>query len=247
MKLEASALLAVLLFLSCKKEEKGTPLLLADPAIPALEFTNVPGVEATLEAAYVSSIKREPLGSYTFFEGIARAEFNNNLGQPASAKEVICEGYVLERDLNIYRSATPHDYGLDFGSSVSWEVTGQGSVPAFDEEIQHKVPEIGDINIGDSLNSRDTVWLKIDLDSPFTILGTVDSVQFSITGNASSYNFAVLSPADSVAISPKQLQGCGSGKCYIKAEAIHITKKSYQGYTVAFINKGMFYKPVWLY
>ena len=239
----------VLLLIASCKDEKPDPLpVLPDPEAPEVNIPHIAGSRAVLQASYIGTLKQEPqIGSYTFYEGVAHARFQNDQLNPASVKQVICEGHLLEREMDIYYGSTNNAYGIDFGSTVIWEVKGSSDIPDFTYEVDYKVPEIGDLNVRDSINTLDSLWLRIDTQNPFTILGKVDSVNFSVIGKQAVVNLSVIDPKDSVVISPGQLTQCGKGMAYLKAEAIYIQKKSYQGYPVAFVNKGMFYKPVWLY
>lgn len=240
-------LLAAIIFISCKNEKPNLPPI-PDPNEPTISLEKVSGAKAVLQATYVSTLKQESqLGTYTFFEGIAHAKFHNTNAQAASVREVVCEGHILDRDKDIYQSSSSNTFGIDFGSATSWAVNGKGDVPSFSNEVAHKVPEIGDLNVKDSLNIKDSVWLKIDIASPFTNIGSADSIRISIIGKSAEFHYAFTSVNDSALITPDFLKRCGQGKAYLQAEAIHYKQKSYQGYPVAFVNKGMFYKPVWLY
>ncbi|WP_417599657.1 hypothetical protein [Owenweeksia hongkongensis] len=236
-----------LIVCSCK-EEKPAPPPIPDPDAPSLDLTIIKSADAALQAAYVSTISKENIvGSYTSFQGVAHARFFDSQGNKTIVKKVICEGYTLEEKGGLYKSNIENEQGIDFGSSTSWQVTGQFNVPTFNKDVASKVPEIGDINIRDSINSKDSVWLKINLQSAFTSLGNVDSINFSLAGKLNDLRYNSASTNDSVMLSPNQLKSLGTGKVYVKVEAYRIEVESMQGYNVAFINKGMFYKSLWLY
>lgn len=243
------ALICVLALWICScKDEKPAPPPIPDPEAPSLDFTLIKSADATLQATYISTISTENIvGTYTSFQGVAHCQFFNKKGDKTLAKDVICEGYTLEEKAGLYKSNIENEQGIDFGSSTSWQVTGQLDVPTFNKEVASKVPEIGDINIRDSIDSRDSVWLKINLQSAFTSLGNIDSVNFSLAGKTHELHYNLATANDSVALSPKQLKSLGTGKVYVKVEAYRIEVESQQGYKVAFINKGMFYKPLWLF
>ena len=153
----------------------------------------------------------------------------------------------MKRDVDTYYSSTQNEFGIDFGSTISWNVTGKGDIPDFSMNVDKKVPEIGDLNVQDSINTTDSLWLKIDTDNPFTFITQVDSVRLSVIGKLGNFSYSGTSTNDSVLIIPAVLKTLGLGKAYLKAEVVSYHKKSYQGYPVAFVNKGMFYKPVWLH
>lgn len=236
----------VLLVCSCK-DEKPSPTL-PDPAAPTIEFTRIKTADATLQASYISTtLKEHQIGTYTTFQGIAQAQFFDSYGKIAHPKSIICEGYILEEGDGVYSSQVEDPQGIDFGSTTNWQITGNGDIPSFNKEVANKVPEIGDINIRDSINSRDSAWLKINLQSAFTFLGNIDSVNFVISGKQHQLRYNISSPNDSIGLSPKDLKSIGAGKIYVKVEAYRIEVEKQQGYTVAYINKGMFYKSLWLY
>ena len=236
------------LLLSCKKEDEPNIPKPSDPQAPSIEFTIVNDASATLQAAYVGSLKHEnQIGTYTFYQGVADAKFLNSAQSPATVSQIYCEGHLMERDKDVYHTAGTEEYGVDFGSSVQWEVAGKGDVPSFNYAVPFKVPEIGNLNIRDSINSRDSLWLKIDTESPFTIINDFDTLKISIRGNQKEMTYLLHTLNDSVAFSPSQLVDLGKGPAYVYAEAILIHKKSHQGYPVAYVNKGLFYKSVWIY
>jgi|SRR5690606_805743 len=242
-------LLGVFAFLigACK-DEKPSPPPIPDPEAPELEFTYIKTADATLQAAYISTISIEhQVGTYTSFTGVARAKFYDLNGIKALPKSAICEGYTLEENGSWLESHTENEQGIDFGSTTSWQVEGRGDVPTFTKEVLSKVPEIGDINIRDSINSRDSTWIKINLESAFTFIGNVDSVNYTLSGKLSELRYNLASANDSIGLSSAQLKSLGTGKIYIKVEAYRLETESLQGYKVAYVNKGMFYKPLWLH
>ncbi len=239
---------AFALFVCGCKDEKPLAPPLPDPETPSLEFTVIKSADATLQAAYISTISMENMvGTYTTFQGVAYAKFFDSQGNKIRPKTVICEGYSLEEEGGMYKNKLENEQGIDFGSTTSWQVDGQFSIPSFTKEVASKVPEIGDINIKDSLNSRDSIWLKINKKSAFTFLGKVDSVNFTLSGKLSEMRYNLASVDDSLALVPAQLRALGNGKVFVKVEAYRIEVESKQGYKVAFVNKGMFYKSLWLY
>ena len=236
----------VLLVCSCKEEKPSPPL--PDPAAPTIEFTRIKTADATLQASYISTtIKEHQVGTYTTFQGVAHARFYDSYGRVSLPKSIVCEGYTLIENNGMYSSNIEDPQGIDFGSTTNWQITGNSDIPSFNKEVSNKVPEIGDINIRDSINSRDSSWLKINLQSAFTFLGNIDSVNFVISGKQSQLHYNISSPNDSIGLSPKDLKSLGTGKVYVKVEAYRIEVEKQQGYNVAFINKGMFYKSLWLY
>ena len=236
-----------LLLYSCKDDKPHSPVI-PDPEIPRVEFTPISTADATLQATYISTIAEvSQVGSITTFEGVAHAKFFDLSGSIAIPKSVVCEGYVLEEKAGSYKSHTESEQGIDFGSTTSWQITGRADIPSFNKEVASKVPEIGDINIRDSINSRDSVWIMINLKSAFTFLGSIDSVNYSLTGRLNELHYNVASANDSIGVSPEELKTLGTGKVYIRVEAYRIEVENQQGYNVAFINKGMFYKSLWLH
>lgn len=237
-----------IILLSCKKESNAPIPMPSAPDAPKVKFTMVMDASATLQAAYIGTIKSEnQIGTYTFYQGVAHAKFLNASNDPTTVRQISCEGHLMERDKDIYHTAGSEDYGVDFGSSVQWEITGKNDVPNFNYIMPYKVPEIGNVNIHDSINSRDSLWLKIDTESPFTIIGDFDTLKISIRGSQKEMSYLLNTANDSVGLSPSQLASFGKGNAYVFAEAILIHKKSHQGYPVAYVNKGLFYKRVWIY
>lgn len=231
---------------SCKDEKP--EIIVPDPEAPTLDFTFIKTADATLQATYIGTINKEHLvGTYTTFEGIAHAKFLNSAGAKVSPGSIICEGYTLQETDGLLQTKSENEQGIDFGSTTSWQVSGKGDIPGFTKEVLHKVPEIGDINIQDSINIKDSVWIKINHASAFTNLGNIDSVNYRLVGKLGELQYNLSTPKDSVGISSAQLNSLGSGKIYIQVEVYRLEIENQQGYKVAYVNKGMFYKSVWLF
>lgn len=238
--------LLVLLAISCKDNPAPTAPI-PDPKKPEIEFTRVKSANATLQATYFSTIEDSGLiGKITYIQGLAYAEFRNPAGQNANPKKIVVEGTTLTREGLYYKSDPGTTQGIDFGSSVSWHITGNDPVPDIDEDIMHKVPEIGNVSFKDSLDASKDLNLSIDINNPFTNLGSIDSVKFRIVGKKTTLS-AASNSVDSIYFSSDKLIELGMGKAYIYAEAFYLEKKSYNGYNVAFINKGVLIKPIWIY
>ncbi len=239
--------LAFLLLVSCKKEkEEEVPQPKAER--PSLPLTNVAGTKATLQATYFSTLQDSgALGIITHFAGYGKALLHNLSDNQIATIRVKAELVPLFYKGNHFSNNPGSSQGIDFGSEIIWEIDGTGNVPDFTKVLQDAVPEIGDINVGDSINRSEDLALIIDQSHPLTNMrGSIDSVNYQLIGPKSSLRINTLW-GDTVRLNPTQLQQLGKGQMYIQAEAYRQQMESFSGYTVAFVNKGVLLREVWLY
>lgn len=238
----------MLVFTSCGDDDEPPQDQLPDPKAPEIPFRISQSADATFQATYYSTrVDSGIIGRITFFQGIGFAAFLTENGSLTSPKKIKLEGTELGVSKGIYTNAPgKSQQGIDFGSSVLWEVEGRGNIPDFDEEIMSPVPEIGNINIRDSVNSNKPLKLVIDTESPYTSLGQPDSVNYLLVGKRKSLARKTAS-LDTVSFTPEEVYSLGLGNAYIQAEAFRYQTRDYSGYEVRFINKGVFNKKVWIH
>ncbi len=241
-----SLLLFLCFLLSCKKE---TPVVeyLPEPKMPAIPFYHFENSDATLQAThYCTLVDSGVVGTLTYIQGIAMADLRTITGQPTSPKSIVAEGASLKASKGIFATDPGNSQGLDFGSIVEWSVTGRNTIPDFTEQIQDRVPEIGDVNVEDSISTNEVLKLIIDFQNPYTRIGTPDSINYRIVGKKSVLQKKGTT-ADTAVFEVSDLQLLGSGKAYLQVEAFRWHEREYSGYEVTFVNKGVFTKAIWVY
>lgn len=233
--------------LSCGKDDP-TPTPPAPQAkAPPLPFFQYESVRATLQATYRSKrVDSGMIGRITVFQGLGHAVFRDASGNLMAPSKIRLEGRQLSASQGIYRFLPQGSAsGLDFGSEAEWEVTGQGNLPDFSESIAGGVPEIGRLNLEDTLYLDSIPILGIDLSSPYTRLGAIDSVIYRVAGPRNNLIFKTddLNP---VSLSLAQLQSLGRGQAYLQAEAFRLQDENYAGYPVRFVVKAVFDTGIWI-
>ena len=98
----------------------------------------------------------------------------------------------------------------------------------------------------DSLSSQVAFNMIIDLNNPFTNLGQLDSISYLIRGKSGSL-IKKMGTLDSAGFSVEELKSLGKGKAYIQVEVYRFEIKTYSGFKVAYVNKGVLNKPIWVY
>ncbi len=246
MKYQFKIFLFFSILLSCKKEGENPLNLPPDPEKPSIPFREIKTADATLQATYISSIYDSGfIGNITYIQGIAFAQFKSKTGQAAVPKSVKAEAQALELENGIFQSTPVISQGLDFGSITEWEVIGQGDIPDFTENWNAKVPEIGDVNLKDTIEVSEDLWLGIDFDNGFTSLGAVDSIGYLIVGNSGELRQASAS-TDSLLFPSEDLKALGKGRAWIQVEAFRMEPRDFSGYKVLLVNKGVLTKAVWV-
>ncbi|MDZ7847462.1 MAG: hypothetical protein U5L96_12195 [Owenweeksia sp.] len=156
-----------------------------------MPFREFKGVDATLQATYFSTrVDSGLIGLITYFQGIAFAAFRAADGSLTSPGNIHAEGIQLNPKAGVYTNQPVTNQGIDFGSSVAWDIMGRNSIPDIDEDLAGAVPEIGDLSTGDSASVDSVRKLSIDLQSPYTKLGQIDSCAFYCAATA------ILSPSE---------------------------------------------------
>ncbi len=232
---------------ACRKPDDGPEPVIPDPTAPPISLTTIPGTNSTLQATYLSTIADSGfIGKITYIQGWGHAQFKSSNGAVIKPAWVATEGTQLIERFGKYVSSPGNTQGIDFGSSIIWDVSETNLSPEIKEVLAYKVPEIGDVNVKDSLNSFFPFEMEIDLANPFTNLGPVDSVFYLIRGKQNSL-LKKLGQVDAVMLSPAELQSLGKGKAYIQIEVYRYEIKTYSGFRVAYVNKGVLNKPIWVY
>lgn len=238
--------LACLLFGACKEEKKPEPDF-SPPSAPGIKITTIRGTQATLQSVYFSTIQDSGfIGKITYIQGWGKALVKSTNGATLKPPLVATEGIKLTQKLGVFSNSPAGTQGIDFGNDVIWEVTQTNLNPQINEVLPYKVPEIGDLNVKDTLGLDQPLNLIIDSSNPFTNLGSVDSIFYSIRGRNGSIS-KKMGTLDSALFSIEELTSLGIGGAYIQAEAYRYEIKNYNGYKVAFINKGVLNKLVWLF
>lgn len=239
----------ILLLFACEKDNTkmiSTKSEINEPEIPVSEFKDA---DATLQATYYSCLRDSNLiGTITDFKGYGKAVFRNQSRQLDHPRRVRVEGTNLADDNGRFTNYPGKTPGIDFGSKVKWEITGLGSrIPTFHDDVMYKVPEIGDVNVKDSIFLEKELVMHIDDENPFTNLGNrIDSLKFTIYGPNTVIS-KKMPGNDAVLFKTSEVNGLGEGTGYIQVEAYSVDFKDYDGYRVAFVNKGVFHKKVTLH
>lgn len=239
-------LFTVLAFSSCKEDEKPAP---EPPPVqaPSIHLSKIPGVQSTMQATYYSQrVDSGFIGFITYIQGWATSYYKSTNGATLIPQKVESEGVSLKANKGIFSYNPGNTQGIDYGSAVIWEVSATLHNPYILEEIQQKVPEIGDLNVMDSIPLHENLEVAIDMDNPFTALGSIDSVNYLIKSN---YGRVIKREGGNtpVIFTPTDLMQIRKGEAYIQVEAFSIIYKTYGSYKVAYVNKGVFNKQVWFY
>ena len=219
-----------------------------DPNEPPIKITMLPGCNASLQATYLSHVVDSGLiGNITFTQGWGKAIFHNASYQLQNPSSVSAEGITLKYNKGAYSNNPGSGPGIDFGSQIIWQVKGRQDIPDFNYTVNFKVPEIGNLNVGDSLNSGNDLALIIDSSNPFTSLGPLDSITYLLVGKKASFKIA-LGKLDTAHFASADLKKLGIGWAHIQAEAFRAEVRTFEAsYKVGFVNKGVINRKVWVY
>jgi len=234
---------------SCEKNQQATAPTYNKIDFPPIPVADYPFVDATLQATYQSTLEDQGLlGEVTLYQGLANASFRSEAGNLEQVEEVSTEGQALNVEDGKYVYNPGNDSGIDYGSTVSWNIMGEGRIPDITHALNQKVPEIGNISLEDSIELRQDLRLTIDNDSPFTELGKVDSLRMMIVGQKGSIEIRQSFKEPLIFTSSDDLSVLGKGPAYIQISAFSVNTVTFENdYRIAFVNKGVFTREVNFY
>jgi hypothetical protein len=233
-KLSFAILVAISLSLaSCKKDD--------DDKGGKDDDTTLKLGEGTLVAIKTQSIQSTPIGDVTVDIGTAVAVFSagSNWSSFADAGTVEVNGSALQKFNNNSYAFTPgaaNPMGIEFGNSVQWTIAGNSAsgVPAFNHTVSGGFPNVGNVNVDE------TVSKAAGLNLPITGVSNADSLYVNINevvkvlpANASSANFTA-----------SDLSSLSNGTAVVSIAAVRYTNANYGGKTFWFLNETVKQKTV---
>lgn len=183
----------------CKKEDpvEEEPEI---PETPAVQENPTPTIESgagSLVAVKSSTTQEVPgfgtveipmnIAVAVFFDGTDYSSFLN-------AGTVSCETEELSINANNSYTFTPgttNAEGIDFQGQIDWDVTGNGSVGAFNHTVGIGFPTVGDINSGTTVSLSNGYTLSVpSITGADSVIFMVGGVLFTEPGSTTSHTFS---------------------------------------------------------
>jgi len=197
------------------------------------------GDGALIAIKSMTTISQPIIGDIEMELGLAVAVFANNgdYNNLLPAGTVKCAGENLTIQQNnsyVFTPGATNPTGLELGNSPSWEVTGQGAVPAINHTASNGFPAVGSITSGGTVNRSQgyTVTVQGNITNADSVIWNIGGVVVT-TPRVNSYTFT----AD-------QLSGLPTGTSIVQAAPVNYQTASFGGKTFYFINERVSSKTV---
>jgi len=223
----AILLVAGLTLASCnKKDDDPTP----DGGNPG-NGNNTPQLGAgTLVAIKTLNTTDTPIGPITTELGIGVAVFSSdNWASFMDAGSVKLNGNALTKSENnsyIFMPSITDPMGIELGSTVVWDVAGNGSVPAFSHTVQTNFPSIGAITSSTDVSKSGYTLSVANVTNSDSVYFQVGEIVKALAGNTRSCVF-----------SASELSGLSKGQSIIQVAPYKMSNAQYGGKTFYFINE----------
>ncbi len=195
----------------------------------------------TLVAVKSQTVQDSPIGPITIDVGTAVAVFDggNNWSSFADAGNVQVNGESMEKSGNntyLATASAANPTGIEFGNTVEWSVEGNTSsnVPAFNHTVTGGFPNVGNVNVDETISKSD------GLNLPITGVSNADSLYVNVSqvvkvlpANASTANF-----------SSAELSSVSNGTAIVSIAAVRYTTATYGGNTYYFLTETVKQKSV---
>lgn len=230
----ATALALMALFTSgltsCKKEDDD------DDPQEQVQENPTPTIEdgsGTLVAVKSSTTQSVPgFGDIEIPMNIAVAVFSDDANYTTfvNGGTVTCEGDELSIQSNnsyVFLPGVDNPEGIDFNGSIDWDVSGNGSIPAFTHTVGIGFPNVGDINSSSTVDISSDYTLSVpSLSGADSVIFMVGGVLETVPGNPTSHTFTA---AD--------LSGLSEGQSVAQVAAYKTESEVYGGETFYFVNE----------
>ncbi|MBZ0241594.1 MAG: hypothetical protein K8F24_00120 [Bacteroidales bacterium] len=220
-------LVAGLTLASCNKKDDDNP----DPdPNPGTENPTPQLGAGTLVAVKTLNTTDTPIGPITTQLGLGVAAFSSdNWASFLDAGSVQLDGNALTKNANnsyVFMPSVTNPMGIEFGSTVVWDVAGNGSIPAFSHTVQIPFPSLGAITSSTDVSKSGYTLSVASVSNADSVYFQVGDVLKVIAGNARSCEF-----------SASELSGLGTGQSIIQVAPYRISNAQYGGKTFYFINE----------
>ena len=219
-------LVAGLTLASCNKKDDDNP----DPNNPGNQNPTPQMGAGTLVAIKTLNSTDTPIGPITTELGVGVAVFSSdNWVTFTDAGAVKLNGNALSKQANnsyIFTPSLTNPMGIEFGSSIVWDVAGNGSTPAFSHTVQTPFPSVGAITSSTDVSKAGYTLSVASVSNADSVYFQVGEVVKAVAGNASSYTF-----------SASELSGLGTGQSIIQVAPYRLSNAQYGGKTFYFINE----------
>lgn len=199
---------------------------------------NNPGTEnptpqlgvGTLVAVKTLNTTDTPIGPITTELGLGVAVFSSdNWSSFQDAGSVQLNGNALTKNANnsyIFMPSATNPMGIELGSTVVWDVAGNGSIPAFSHTVQTTFPSLGAITSSTDVSKSGYTLSVASVSNADSVYFQVGEVLKVLGGNARSCEF-----------SASELSGLSTGQSIIQVAPYKISNAQYGGKTFYFINE----------
>ena len=205
---------------SCNKED-----VLPDEIVPEEEtndptpppFPELIGSDGTLVAIKSQSTQTTPIGPMTVTVGLGVAVFyeTGNMESFLDAGTVNLNSLGCTKQDNntyVFQPSAQSPTGIDFGSGVSWSVSGSANVGAFSYDPTISFPTVNAVSSGDVVNKANGYTLTTpSLTGADSVIFQIGDVLKTLPGNSTSCNF---SAAD--------LSGLATGTSIVQIAAYYV-------------------------
>jgi len=221
-------LVAGLTLASCNKKD--------DDAKPGGD--NTPGTEnptpqlgaGTLVAINTQNTTSTPIGDITTTLGLGVAVFtSDSWASFTEAGTVKLNGSTLTKNSNnsyVFMPSMTDPLGIDLSGTIVWEVSGNGSTPAFSHTVQAPFPTVGAITSSTDVSKSGYTLTVSSITNADSVYFQVGDVLKALAGNSRSCQFTA-----------SELSGLGTGQSIIQVAPYKVSNAQYSGKTFYFINE----------
>ena len=227
---------------SCNKED-----VLPEEIVPEEEtndstpppFPELIGSDGTLVAIKSQSTQSSPIGPMTVTVGLGVAVFYEagNMESFLEAGTVNLNSLTCTKQDNntyVFQPSQQNPTGIDFGSGVSWSVSGAANVDAFSYDPTISFPEVEAISSGEVVNKANGYTLTTSsITGADSVIFQIGSVLKTLPGNSTSCNF-----------SSTDLSGLTTGTSIVQIAAYKMENQMITGKNYYFINETVVSKAV---
>jgi hypothetical protein len=184
----------------------------------------------TLVAIKTQNITSTPIGDITTTIGLGVAVFTENgFNSFTDAGTVELKGNALTKHANNSYAFTPsltNPTGIDLSGDITWDVSGNGNIPAFSHTVNTAFPNVGAITSSSDVSKSGYTLTVASVNNADSVYFQVGSVLKVLPGNAVSCQFT----AD-------DLSELSTGASIVQVAPIKISNADYGGKTFYFINE----------
>jgi hypothetical protein len=225
----AAIFIAAFTLASCNKKDDDNP----DPVDPNNPGTETPTPQlgsGTLVAIKTQNITSTPIGDITTTIGLGVAVFTaDGYNSFSDAGTVELKGSALTKQSNNSYTFTPsltNPTGIDLSGDITWNVSGNGDVPAFSHTVTTAFPSVGAITSSSDVSKSGYTLTVASVNNADSVYFQVGSVLKVLPGNAVSCQF-----------SADDLNSLGTGQSIVQVAPIKMSNAQYGGKTYYFINE----------